>query len=205
VVRPDSAALLKQQLKDQPAGLSDAERTGYSREATELLARIAARPRNPFEPELSMAEPALRIALNSASDPAASALSEVAMVDAQRGLADLVLDPSKPAPLRQSTAAMLVRSIQRFGPLVVADQEVQLLAAYDRETDPALRNSLAAVLGALRPKPAVTGLRMQQYGLAPAPTSVPGEPPAPAPSEASSPASEIPNPETASPAPENKP
>lgn len=205
VVRPDSAALLKQQLKDQPAGLSEAERTAYAREATRLLAEIAARPGSPFEPELSLAEPALRIALNSASDPAAAALSEVAMVDAQRGLADLVLDPSKPTPLRQSTAAMLVRSIQRFSPLLVADQEVQLLAAYDRESDPALRTSLAAVLGALRPNPAVTGLRMQHYGLAPAPASAPGEPPAPATSEATSPASEMPSPATESPAPENKP
>jgi len=204
-VRPDSAALLEQQLKGRPAGLSDAERAAYARESTELLAQIAARPGSPFEPELSLAEPALRIALNSASDPAATALSEVAMLDAQRGLADVVLDPSKPTPLRQSTAAVLVRSIQRFGPLLVADQEVRLLAAYDRETDLTLRTSLAAVLGALRPKPAVTGLRMQQYGLAPAPTSAPGEPPAPATSEASSPASEIPSPETASPAPENKP
>ena len=50
---------------------------------------------------------------------------------------------------------MLVRSIQRFGPLVAADQEVRLLAAYDQESDPALRTALAAVLGALRPKPAV--------------------------------------------------
>ena len=127
------------------------------------------------------------------------------MPDAQRGLADLVLDPSKPTPLRQSTAAMLVRSIQRFGPLLAADQEVRLLAAYDQESDLALRTSLAAVLGALRPKPAVTGLRMQQYGLAPAPTSAPGRAPGSRYLGSASPASEIPSPATASPAPENKP
>ena len=75
------------------------------------------------------------------------------MPDAQRGLADLVLDPSKPAPLRQSAAAMLVRSIQRFGPLLAADQEVRLLAAYDQESDLALRTSLAAVVGACDPSP----------------------------------------------------
>ncbi len=207
LMRPDNAALLEQQLGGRPAGLSESERAAYARESTELLAQIAARPGSPFEPELSLAEPALRIALNSASDRAAAALSEVAMPDAQRGLADLVLDPSKPTPLRQSTAAMLVRSIQRFGPLVAADQEARLLAAFDQESDPALRTALAAVLGALRPKPAIAGLRMQQYGLAPASVSTPaqGEPPAPAPSEATSPASEIPSPATESPAPENKP
>jgi HEAT repeat protein len=205
LMRPDTAALLEQQLGGRPAGLSESERVAYAREATELLARIAERPGSPFEPELSIAEPALRIALNSASDPAAMALSEVAMPDAQRGLADLVLDPSKPAPLRQSTAAVLVRSIQRFGPLLTGDQEVRLLAAYDQESDPALRTSLAAVLGALRPKPAITGRRIQQYSMAPAPTSASTESPAPANPEATSPASEVPSPSPASPAPGNAP
>jgi HEAT repeat protein len=189
LLRPDNAALLEHQLGGRPAGLSESERTAYARSATVLLARIAAQPCSPFEPELSIAEPALTAALNMAAvEPAAAALSEVAMSDAQRGLADLVLDPSKPAPVRQSTAAMLTRSIQRFGPLVAADQETRLLAEFDQELDPALRSALGAVLGALRPKPALAGVRLQLYGGAPAPAGSP----VPATPEATSPASENP-------------
>jgi hypothetical protein len=132
------------------------------------------------------------------------------MPDAQRGLADVVLDPSKPAPLRIGTAAQLVRSIQRFGPLVAADQETRLLAAYDQEPDPAVRTALATVIGALRPKPAQNGLRIQQYGTTPAPAPAPAEavpgqqpPPLPTPDATSPAASEIPSP--AASAPEDKP
>jgi hypothetical protein len=127
------------------------------------------------------------------------------MPDAQRGLADVVLDPSEPAPLRRNTAAMLVRSIQRFGPLVAADQETRILAAFDQESDPALRTALAAVLGALRPKPALAGARIQQYGVGPAPAPASTETPAPTTPEATSPAPENPGVAPASPAPENKP
>ena len=44
----------------RPAGLSESERTAYARQATELLAQVAARPGSPFESELTVAEPALR-------------------------------------------------------------------------------------------------------------------------------------------------
>jgi HEAT repeat protein len=204
LLRPDNAALLEHQLGGRPAGLSDAERVAYAQGATALLAQIAARPGSPFEPELAIAEPALTTALNTAAGvPAAMALGDVAMPDAQRGLADVVLDPSKPAELRRSTAAMLTRSIQRFGPLVAADQETRLLAAFDQESDPALRSALAAALGALRPKPALAGVRIQQYGVAGA--SVPAESPAPATPEATSPAPENPAAVPESPTPENKP
>jgi HEAT repeat protein len=204
LLRPDSAALLEQQLGGRPAGLSESERTSYARAATVLLARIASRPGSPFEPELSTAEPALAAALNmAATEPAAAALSDVAVPDAQQGLADVVLDPSKAAAARQSTAAMLVRSIQRFGPLVAADQETRLLAAFDQERDLAMRTALAAVLGVLRPKLPVTGLRIQQYGMAPAPAEA--VPPAPTAPEATSPASESPTALPSSPPPGNQP
>ena len=55
----------------------------------------------------------------------------------------MVLDPSKPAPLRLSAAGQLARSLQRFGPLVAADQEARLVETLDGEADPALRTALA--------------------------------------------------------------
>jgi HEAT repeat protein len=209
LVTPTTAQLLEQQLGGRPAGLTPGERAGYAREAAGLLAQVATRPGSPFEPELSIAEPALTIALGTeATEPAAAAaLGEVAMPEAQRQLADVLLDPARPAPVRVNTAAVLARSLQRFGPLLAADQEARLLAAYDQEADPALRTALAAALGALRPAPDLTGRRLQHY--VPSSTSSPAPPPAeppatPAP-EATSPAPEAVSPAPAAAAPETPP
>jgi hypothetical protein len=197
LVTPTNAAILEQQHRGRPSELTDAERSAYAREAAALLARIAAQPGNPFETDLRRAEGALSTALNVPATglAASSALGDVPDAAAQRGLADVVLDPSKAAPLRLSAAGQLARSLQRFGPLVAADQEPRLLEALDQEEDPALRTALAAVVGALRPKPALIGQRLQQFEARTVPVA-----PAqanPAPDAAPSPAA----PETPSPAP----
>jgi hypothetical protein len=190
LVTPTSPQILEQQLAivGRPVAPTAEERAGYAREAAALLAQIAARPNSPFEPDLARIEPALTAALNTpgTSLSASAALAEVADPSAQRGLADALVDPSKPGPLRLSTAAQLARSIQRFGPLVAADQEAKLLAAFDREPDPALRTALGTVIGTLRPKAASTGLRLR--ALAPAPTATEPVPEAsPSPEAAPSP------------------
>ncbi len=79
-----------------------------------------------------------------------------------------MLDPSKPVELRLASARQLARSIQRFGPLVAADQEARLLSSFDQERQPAVRIALATILGALRPKPAQTGARLQHLNALPA-------------------------------------
>jgi CheY-like chemotaxis protein len=159
----------------RPQPLSSEERAGYAREAAALLAEIAARPNSPFEPDLARVEPALAAALNAPETgvSASAALGDVPVPDAQRGLADVLTDPSKPAPLRLSAAAQLARSIQRFGPLVAADQEVKLQEAFDRADDPALRTALGSVVGALRPKAGPTGVRLRQIAPAPDPAGTP--------------------------------
>src|SRR5262249_32658399 len=113
--------------------LSQAERESYARGATELLALIASRPGNPFEVNLSAAQPALVLALSNPPTglAASAALGDVPGREAQRGLADILLDPSKPAELRLNAAARVARSIQRFGPLVTAEQERRLAEALD--------------------------------------------------------------------------
>ena len=186
LITPTSADLLERQLGGRPAAMSEAERASYAREAAALLATLASRAGSPFEADLSAAEPALAFALNSAetSQSASVALGDVPVAAAQRGLADVVLDPSKPAPLRQSAAAQLARSLQRFGPLIAADQEAKLVAALDGETDPALRTALATALDALRPEAAATGRRPQgdraPAAVAPAAGRTPGRLPGPA-------------------------
>jgi len=145
----------------RPVTLTPEERAAYAREAAALLARIAAKPGSVFEPDLAGAGAALTVALAApgTSLSASAALSDVPDPDAQRGLADVLIDPARPAAVRQGVAAQLTRSLRRYGPLVAADQEAKLLAAFDRQADPALRNALGAVLDALRPKSAPVGLR----------------------------------------------
>lgn len=204
VVQPTSAEILERQLGGRPAQLPDAERAGYARSASNLLALVARQPGNPFEIDLTAAEPSLTIALNAPTTgtPASIALGDVPSPDAQRGLADVLLDPGKPAGLRLTAANELARSIQRYGRLVAADQETKLLAALDQAGDPALRGALATVIGALRPKAALAGERLQRYQTPLTNTeNTPAQP-----SPASEPASSPPAPPDAdAPAPEAKP
>ena len=67
---------------------------------------------------------------------AAAALGDLPDPDAQRSLAALVLDPSRDPTLRRQAAAQLVRSIQRFGRLITADQEARLAATIREENQP---------------------------------------------------------------------
>jgi CheY-like chemotaxis protein len=194
IVTPTSPELLDRQLAiaGRPSALTPQERTAYAREAAALLAQIASRPNSPLEPDLARIEPALTIALNTPGTElsASSAMGDVPVPNAQRGLADVLIDPSKPSPVRQNAAVQLARSVQRFGPLVAAAQEVKLLAAFDREPDPALRTALGAVIGALRPKAAPTGLRLRNLTPAPLPAEpavAPSRVPVPAPETATSP------------------
>lgn len=197
VVLPTSAELLEAQLGNRPVSLTEAERTAYATEAASLLATVASRPGNPFESDLKRAEEALTIGLGMPATRlnASAALGDVPDPNAQRGLADVVLDPSKPAPLRLSAAGQLARSLQRFGPLVAADQEAKLVAAYRQASDPTLQSALAAVLGALRPKAAQSGQRLEEFRVLPVP---PGEQATPAPPAAAP--SPPPPPEAAPPA-----
>ena len=102
--------MLERQLGGRPSALSDAERAGYAREAAALLARIAADRQGPLAADLRTVEPALAVALNYAGHrvAAATALGELPDPDAQRSLADVVLDPSRPADLRPTPPRLLV-------------------------------------------------------------------------------------------------
>jgi hypothetical protein len=178
--------------------LSQPERDVLAQAATELLAQVASRPGSPFEVNLAAAQPALVLALNNPPTglAASAALGDVPGRDAQRGLADTLLDPSKPEVLRMSAAAQVARSIQRFGRLITADQERKLAQALDESNDPGMRSGLAEVVGALRPPPGPTGKRLRAYDL---PRVEPGlaseaQPRAPAPAAAPTPAAPpIPN------------
>ena len=145
LVQPINAEMLLRQLKGLPARLSEAERTGYAREAVALLAQIATERKGPLMADLTAVEPALALALNEAQTAPAAviALGDLPDPDAQRSLADVVLDPSQTPAIRKQSASKLVHSIQRFGRLITADQEAKLVTTIREETDPEARASSA--------------------------------------------------------------
>ena len=182
-----------------PCGRRPQERAGYAREAATLLARIAARPDSPFEADLARIEPALAVALNtpSTSLSATAAPGDVPDPNAQRGLADVLIDPSKPAPLRLIAAgpARPERPAVRPARGGRPGGEARF-PAFDRETDPALRTALGTVVGALRPKSAPVGRRLRR--LDPDVTTEPG----PRPGTTTTPDNADPNAPPALPSPE---
>ncbi len=141
------------------------ERTNYAKRSSALLATIARSPGSPFEADLAAATPALGAAINSPIAPieAAMILGDIPGQAAQRTLADAVLDTSRPAPSRLASADNLARSIRRFGRVVAPEQERRLLDELNSEADPAIRNALATIIGALRPTPDASGSRLQTY------------------------------------------
>jgi HEAT repeat protein len=152
LVQPVDARTLANLLGQRPTMLSSIERLNYAREAAELLARIAAQPKSPFAHDLSEVEPALAMALSLPESALAAsvALGDIPDADAQRSLADSILDPARPLELRRSCANRLVHSIKRFGPLVAADQETQIAEDAQTEADRELQTGLKSVVAALR-------------------------------------------------------
>jgi len=107
---------------------SPEERADYAKRASSLLAQIPSKPGVRSRPSLPVAEPALSLALNGTTAPieAATALGDIPGTDAQRALADVAFDPSKPAPVRLATLRQLARNIRRFGPRLASSQERRL-------------------------------------------------------------------------------
>jgi HEAT repeat protein len=182
VVQPADAATLQLQLKNLPSSLTREELAGYAQEAVSLLVRITQDQRNPMASSLITAEPALAAALRQVEngDAAATILSEIPSADAQRSLADLLLDPSQPAARRNLTAAQLARSIQRFGPLMTADQEARLVAVLNEETDPQVQFALLTITRVLSPAARTRSIQPPQPAAEkpPAPSSTGAQPPA---------------------------
>jgi CheY-like chemotaxis protein len=152
VVQPVDGPTLEKLMGGKPSRLSDTQRVALADEAAGLLASVASLPRSPFAEDLSQAEPALAVALGQpgTSQGAVTALGNVPDADAQRSLADVALDASRSIEVRRTSAEQLARSIQKFGPLVSADQEIELFAAAQASADPPLRSALQKCVRGLR-------------------------------------------------------
>lgn len=154
IVQPVDPALFKSLLGAPAPSLSPEERTAYSNEAIALLARIASTPGSPLASDLPAAQSMLAAALNeSESGPTIAAiLGRVPSPDAQRTLADLLLDPSREPAIRTQVAEALVESIGRFGALMSADQEGRLAGAQRVEAGTPMGEALQKVKIALAKK-----------------------------------------------------
>ncbi len=149
LVQPLEAGSLRRQLRVLPRTLTEAERQAYARESQALLGRIAADRKSPFASDLSRIEPILAAAAGApgATPPLATALGATPSPDAQRALADVVLDRSRNEAFRKAAVESLVASIERFGPLVSAEQESRLadLAKTSTDGDPSFARVMAAL------------------------------------------------------------
>jgi hypothetical protein len=152
LVQPGDSAMLKRQIKEMPNELDEAERAAKAREAALLLAELAKKKENPLALVSADVEEALELALNSneTGEAAAVSLGHVALPDAQRALADVVLDPARAAGLRKQSAAGLLESIRRFGRMLTAKQEARLKTMVSEEDEPGARADLEALVRVLR-------------------------------------------------------
>ena len=154
--------------------MSAGERDDYARKAANLLALVG-KPAisEPVRAATSpAAEPSLALALNgpiAAGRGGRTALANIPGIDAQRSLADATLDPSRDGEARRSIAAHLVRNIARFGPRLDKVQERRLAESLALESDPTLRESLAAVVGALKARPDASATPLPTYRASAAP------------------------------------
>ena len=154
MVQPVDKALLKARLGALAPSLSTEERLAYSNEAIALLARISSTKGSPLVGDLPVAVSVLAAALNESESAAtiATVLGRIPSPDAQRALADAVLDPSRAPTIRGGMAKALVESIGRFGALLSADQESRLASAAREEAGSPVGDELNKVTTALAKK-----------------------------------------------------
>ena len=138
-----------QTLKTRP--LSADERSSYRTTAAELMAKLTADPGGPMAADAAASGASLVEALGQAPS-AAEALGSSPGVEAQRALADRVLDAGNDTEARRVAAGSLGRSVRRFGPLVTADQARRLVRAADAEPVAEVRAAVGEVAGLLRPR-----------------------------------------------------
>jgi hypothetical protein len=166
----------------QPA-LSAAEMKDYAERSMVLLAKLARGEPPGFD--VRLAGPAILDALRTPSRlrpegqrAAAEAASRLSGSEAQRVLADVVLDTKRPLAVRVGAAEQLIRHIQSYSPLLSRAQVKDLAALNDNPAlDPPLKAQVALVLGSLQPDARLTGQRLLQYR--PPVPAAPAPPPPP--------------------------
>jgi hypothetical protein len=102
----------------------------------------------------------------------------------QEGLAGLVLNPTRPEPVRAEAARQLRLHMQRFGLLMKPEQLASLVKLPAGIEDATLREEATRLAVGLQPDAATAGNRLKQFEPAPPgpekpPVPAPEKPPAP--------------------------
>jgi hypothetical protein len=131
--------------------IAPAERRAMALAAAGALAGLATSPDASSTADLARIVPQLQRTLHdpALAPAAASALAVVPTPEAQRSLADLAADSTRPVPSRVAAARALRASADRFGRLISKEQRPRLLRARDYAQDPGLRQALDDVAGVL--------------------------------------------------------
>ncbi|MBY0587953.1 hypothetical protein K2X85_12305 [bacterium] len=94
---------------------------------------------------------------------AAEALSYLPSASVQASLAATALDGSLSTEVRTASASALARNLARGGNAISQAQAKALVESLDKETDATLRQSLAAVVGAIDRRGSAAAERMKRY------------------------------------------
>ena len=157
IVSPLNPESLKEQMEivGGVTPLPKEERLALAKEAVALLVKISENSASPFVPDLQRIEPKLALALNDAAieENVAKILGRIPDPNAQRGLASVVIDPSHEPEQRLAAATQLAKAIRKFGPMIDAKQESNLLEIQGAEPDSKLKTAVAEVIEALKRSP----------------------------------------------------
>ncbi|GEM_PF-819665 len=191
--RPASLDLLKLQLKTlrgvASKPLTASERAEHARRSAAWIARIARGEIRGID--LRPAESALLKVLGDETLGADVLVAAGALpsVQIQAAMAQLILNESTAPAIRVETAKQLTAGVRRFGLLLDTDQTAAVQSLVDSADDPTLHQALAALVGAMRPRPGDVAARLMQYrtpAFDPA-AAKPEEPAEPAPAEPAAP------------------
>jgi CheY-like chemotaxis protein len=175
---PASVELFKEKL-DPIVGelhrtpLTEAERRAYATQALDWLNRMASGEKPGFD--IRPADAAVIRALTSdeLAPKAAAFVAQRSGKTAQMALADILLNESRPAPVRAEVARQLRVSLQRHGTLLKPDQLAALLKLPSSVEDASLKEQATRIATALHPDAASDGNRLKSFP--PALPRAPGE------------------------------
>ena len=156
--------LLDRSIKAQEGMLlTELERKDYASLAMLWLARIARGEVAGYDARPVQSALLQGLLSNDLAPLAVEAVGNLPGTEAQRQLARVVLDDTRPAPLRTAAAYSLIHSIQHFGLHLTAEQVGAVQALYDTAPDAKLKTGLAILAGALHPDARQSGQRLQRY------------------------------------------
>jgi CheY-like chemotaxis protein len=158
-------ATIEQRIKDsQGRPLSKKERENFAETARFRLGQIINGEYKGYEFQLA-ADAVYKALRSNQSDVVRDAITMIGRfpgVDAQRALADIVLDRTRDK-LRTPAAVQLTRHIQQNGLLLSNLQVKRIQELYDSTTDANLKARVALVIGSMRPSTTTTGKRLKDY------------------------------------------